>query len=103
MSIKDARGMEEKIRLAFEGLSDPHRLKMLDLLLEKEMNVSELCKHFSMKQPSVSHHLSVLKKGGVVKTQRKGKEMLYSVNKKYVASAMTYYFARFGFMVKGLE
>ncbi len=95
--------MDEKVRLFFDGVADAHRMKIVDLLLEKEMNVSQICAHFSMKQPSVSHHLAVLKKGGVVKTQRRGKEILYSINAKFISSVMTYYFARFGFMVKGAE
>ncbi len=88
------------MRAFFEGLADFHRMKMIDLLLEREMNVTAICAHFAMRQPSVSHHLSVLKKGGIVKTRRRGKEILYSVNRKYTSSVMTYYFARFGFMVK---
>lgn len=91
------------MRACFEGLADFHRLKMIDLLLEREMNVTALCAHFTMRQPSVSHHLAVLKKGGVVKTRRNGKEILYSVNRKYLSSVMTYYFARFGFMVKEIK
>ncbi len=92
--------MEGRLRAFFEGLADFHRMKMIDLLLEREMNVTAICAHFAMRQPSVSHHLSVLKKGGIVKTRRRGKEILYSVNRKYTSSVMTYYFARFGFMVK---
>lgn len=93
-------GMNEKVRLFFEGLSDVHRIKIIELLLEREMNVSGLCKNFSLKQPTVSHHISVLKKGGMLHARKSGKETYYSVNKKYVGSVMTYYFARFGFAVK---
>jgi ArsR family transcriptional regulator len=98
--MSGATGMSEKVRLFFEGLSDAHRIKMVEILLEREMNVSGICKNFSMKQPSVSHHLAVLKNGGILNTRKSGKETYYSVNKKYVSSIMTYYFARFGFMVK---
>lgn len=99
--MKNAEGgMDARVRAFFEGMADPHRMKMVDLLLEGEKNVSGICAHFSMKQPSVSHHLSVLKKGGIVKTRRQGKEIVYAVNKKFASSVMTYYFARFGFMVR---
>lgn len=100
---KERGAMEGRLRAFFEGLADFHRMKMIDLLLEREMNVTAICAHFAMKQPSVSHHLSVLKKGGIVKTRRQGKEILYSVNRKYISSVMTYYFARFGFMVKEMD
>ncbi|TBR21935.1 MAG: ArsR family transcriptional regulator [Candidatus Nitrosotenuis sp.] len=100
---KEHGAMEGRLRACFEGLADFHRLKMIDLLLEGEMSVTALCAHFTMRQPSVSHHLAVLKKGGIVKTRRNGKEILYSVNRKYLSSVMTYYFARFGFMVKEMD
>lgn len=103
MTVKEHGATEGRLRAFFEGLADFHRMKMLDLLLEREMNVTGLCAHFAMRQPSVSHHLAVLKKGGIVKTRRQGKEIFYSVNRKYVSSVMTYYFARFGFMVKEME
>ena len=99
---KERGAMEGRLRAFFEGLADFHRLKMIDLLLEREMGVTALCAHFAMKQPSVSHHLAVLKKGEIVKTRRRGKEILYSVNRKYISAVMTYYFARFGFMVKDM-
>ena len=96
-------GMDEKVRLFFDGLSDAHRIRMVDMLLEREMNVSAICGHFPLKQPSVSHHLKALKKGGALKARKSGKEVYYSVNRKYVSSIMTYYFARWGFMVKDID
>ncbi|MBI3793153.1 MAG: winged helix-turn-helix transcriptional regulator [Nitrospinae bacterium] len=96
-------GMNDKVRLFFEALSDQNRVRIIDVLLESESNVRKICAHFSMKQPSVSHHLAVLKKGGLVKTRKSGTKIFYSVNKKYVTSIMTYYFARFGFQVKEIE
>lgn len=93
-------GMDARVLASFEGLADAHRMRIIDLLLQREMNVGAICAHFSMKQPSVSHHLAVLKKGGLVKTRRQGKEIIYAVNKKFISSVMTFYFARFGFMVR---
>jgi len=101
--MKSGGGMDEKVRLFFDAMADTHRMRIVDMLIEKDMNVSQICAHFSMKQPSVSHHLAVLKKGGVVKAQRRGKEILYSINRKFASSVMTYYFARFGFAIKEVE
>jgi len=92
--------IDTQIRAFFEGFADKHRMKILELLLERRMNVSEICTHFSMKQPSVSHHLAVLKKSGVIETKREGKEIYYSINRKNIAALMTYYLSRFGLEVK---
>ena len=98
--IETEKKIDSQIRAFFEGFSDKHRMKILELLLERRMNVTEICSHFTMKQPSVSHHLAVLKKSGVIETQREGKEIYYSINRKNIASLMTYYLARYGLEVK---
>jgi DNA-binding transcriptional ArsR family regulator len=45
----------------FKALSDNNRRKILELLKEKDMSVSELLKHFNITQASISHHLDILK------------------------------------------
>ena len=52
-------------------------------LVEKEQNVSMLCKKLKSRQPTVSHHLGILRMGGVVDTKRSGKEIFYSVQPKH--------------------
>lgn len=59
--------MKEECTTFFKAVSDDTRVKIMDLLRESSMCVSEICEHFDMKQPSISHHLSILKSaGGVV-------------------------------------
>ena len=72
--------MKTKCILIFQALSDPTRQKILKLLKKKEMCVTEICKHFNMTQPSVSHHLDILKRSGLVKYEKKGKEVYYANN-----------------------
>jgi DNA-binding transcriptional ArsR family regulator len=72
--------MKTKCILIFQALSDPTRQKILELLRKKEMNVTEICKHFNMTQPSISHHLDILKRVGLVKYNKKGKEVYYTNN-----------------------
>ncbi len=54
------------------------------LLLEKSMNVTELSKKTKLEQSVVSHHLKHLKACSYVTVSIKGKERLYTVNKKTV-------------------
>lgn len=72
--------MKTKCVLIFQALSDPTRQKILRLLRKKEMCVTEICKHFKMTQPSISHHLDILKRSNLVKYRKKGKEVYYANN-----------------------
>ena len=64
----------------FKAISDPTRVKIMELLKDKEMNVGEICKHFDMQQPSISHHLSILKNATIVKDRKQGKEVYYHLD-----------------------
>ena len=61
-------------------VSDPTRLQVLMLLAEKERNVSELCSDLgTQSQPAVSHHLALLRHGGIIAPRRQGKNNFYSL------------------------
>lgn len=64
----------------FKALSDGNRRKILQLLKQGDMNVSDLLKHFDITQASLSHHLDILKQAGLVKAVRDGQFMIYSLN-----------------------
>jgi ArsR family transcriptional regulator, arsenate/arsenite/antimonite-responsive transcriptional repressor len=74
--------MENRCRcvLIFHALSNPIRQKILKLLTKKKMCVSDICKNFQITQPSISHHLDILKRAGLVVYQKKGKEVYYGAN-----------------------
>ena len=63
----------------FRTLGDKTRLSILCLLMDAELNVTEICKKLRMAQPSVSHHLGILRGGGMVNTRRDGKQVYYSL------------------------
>ncbi|MEI7563140.1 MAG: autorepressor SdpR family transcription factor [bacterium] len=64
----------------FKTLSDKNRRKILQLLKEKEMTVSDLLTHFSISQASLSHHLDILKRVNLVLDERRGQFVFYSLN-----------------------
>jgi len=72
--------MENHCALIFQALSDQTRQKILKLLSKRKMCVSEICKNFEITQPSISHHLDILKKAGLVVYHKKGKEVFYQAN-----------------------
>ena len=63
----------------FRVLGDQTRLAILNLLADGEMNVTGICKKLRLPQPSVSHHLGILRASQLVKTRRSGKEIHYSL------------------------
>jgi len=65
----------------FSLLSDPTRLGVLKMLSQSPKNVTALCKRLGLKQPTVSHHLGLLRMGQMVIGTRKGKTVIYTSNK----------------------
>ena len=63
-----------------QALVDPTRRKILELLKKKDMPAGEIGKYFSITPPSLSHHLNILKQANLVTYQRKGQELIYSLN-----------------------
>lgn len=67
-----------------KALSDDTRQKMLKMLQEREMCVGDIVESFSLSQPTVSHHLNILKNIGLVKSRKEGKLVFYSINQDNV-------------------
>lgn len=65
----------------FFALCDATRIKILELLKEEELCVSEICARFKITQPSMSHHLQILKRAGLVKSEKRGREVYYSFDR----------------------
>lgn len=64
----------------YKALSDTTRRKILELLKERDMTVNEITGNFNISQPSISHHLSILKNSGLIESNREGKYIKYSLN-----------------------
>ena len=63
-----------------KALSDPTRRKILELLKKGPMSAGELGKEFDMTGATMSHHLSILKKAGLVQDEKKGTFIYYEIN-----------------------
>ncbi|MFQ6394195.1 metalloregulator ArsR/SmtB family transcription factor [Nocardia sp. KC 131] len=65
---------------AFKALADPARLRLLSLIASRpgaEVCVCELTPQFELSQPTVSHHLKVLREAGLIDCQRRGTWVYY--------------------------
>jgi DNA-binding transcriptional ArsR family regulator len=69
----------QRAAILLKQLSDPTRLQVITLLNEGERNVGGLCDQFNLSQPAVSHHLAMLRYGGIVDSRRQGKNNFYSL------------------------
>jgi ubiquinone/menaquinone biosynthesis C-methylase UbiE len=68
-------------------LADPTRLRLLLLLEEEELSVAELQDICGMGQSRISSHLAQLKRAGVVKDRRAGKNVYYGLSRKTLGGA----------------
>ena len=64
----------------FSALADPTRRKILKLLRKRDLSVNEIALNFDMTLPSLSHHLATLKNTDLVTTERRGQQIIYSLN-----------------------
>ncbi len=64
----------------FRLLSDKTRLTIVLLLSRGERNVTSLCEELNLPQPTVSHHLGLLRESKVVSNRRSGKQVFYVLN-----------------------
>ena len=66
-------------------LADETRQRILQMLLtQDELSVSDIVDTFHVSQPTISHHLSVLKQFGLVTSRKEGKQVFYAINRARV-------------------
>ena len=70
----------------FKAPADPTRVRILNLLIRNpELCVCDMNASIDLSQPTVSHHLSLLKKAGLVDCETRGKWCFYRANTKAIA------------------
>ena len=75
--------MEEDIlkiqAAAFNALGHPVRLKVLEKLRDGPCCVCKIIPYVGCKQPNVSHHLAILRRAGIIRSEKRGAEVWYDV------------------------
>ena len=74
----DTTVFEEKAEM-LKAIAHPYRLCIIKGLMENSCNVSKIQECLKLPQSTVSQHLSKLKSVGIVKGERKGLEICYSI------------------------
>src|SRR5687767_6134510 len=69
----------QRAAILLKQVSDPTRLQVILMLSEGERHVGGLCGELNQSQPAVSHHLALLRHGGIIVPRRQGKNNFYSL------------------------
>jgi len=68
----------------FRNLANPIKTEIISALKEKESSVKELVKRLKIEQSKLSHSLASLRFCNLVLVKKRGKERIYSLNKKTI-------------------
>lgn len=79
--------MTDKCSRMLSVLADPQRLRIIECLSDGSRNVGELAVCLGKHLVKVSHHLSVLKKAGLVKSNRRGRYIYYELQSGAISSS----------------
>ena len=75
--------IEQSINI-FKALGDRTRLLIVYSIMDEAKSVNVITNELKMTQSAISHQLQVLKLNGIIKSERKGKEVYYSLDDEHV-------------------
>lgn len=77
----------EKAAQAFKALGDDNRLRIIELIASQgEMCACRILDELDIAQPTLSHHMKLLKDAGLVKARKQGRWMHYSMDRSMLES-----------------
>ncbi len=81
----------------FRALADPTRRAIIDMLAEGDRPIADIASAFDMTRPAVAKHLAILREGGVIAMERRGREHIHRLNPQALKTAADWlgYFDRF--------
>jgi DNA-binding transcriptional ArsR family regulator len=69
----------QRASILLKQASDPTRLQIILMLSEGERHVGSLGDELNQSQPAISHHLALLRHGGIIAPRRQGKNNFYAL------------------------
>lgn len=69
-----------------KALADETRQKIMNLVCCEWLSVNEVVEKLDVSQPTVSHHLAILREAGLVKVREEGKQTFYTLNQERMAT-----------------
>ena len=70
------------------ALADPMRQDLVQILARAELNVGDIAERVTLSRPTVSHHLNILRRAGLVRVRKQGREMYYRLNKDRIVDTL---------------
>lgn len=77
--------LQQDLAQLFKVLGDFTRIRILNALYHSELCVCDLTSILGMNQSAVSHQLRVLRDAKIVKSRKKGKNVLYSLDDSHIS------------------
>lgn len=85
-----------KQQSVFKALADPTRRSILRRLRKGSQTAGELAEAFPITRASLSHHFGILKAADLVRTERRGQHIVYSLNASVMEEAAALFMDLFG-------
>ncbi len=89
MNPADMQANAEQAADLLKAMANKHRLLILCMLNNRELSVSELNEEVDIPQSTLSQHLSVLRRDGLVKTRREAQTIYYSLSSDEVITVIS--------------
>jgi len=86
----------EKATECLKTLAHPHRLRIVQMLLQGRYTVGELAEACEIPSHMASEHLRLMQRCGLLASEKDGRKAYYSVVEPHLASIMTCIEQRFG-------
>lgn len=78
----------DQFAAAFKALSNPVRLQIIDLISQGGGQICgcDIERHFDLTQPTISHHLKVLRDAGLISSEARGVSVFHRLNSSMLTS-----------------
>ena len=83
-SLVKSRRLAEQLARTFKSLSDPTRVRIISVLLKREICVTDLTAVLEMSQSAISHQLGDMREMGLVKFRKEGRHVFYALDDEHV-------------------
>lgn len=70
-----------------KAIADETRQKIMAICCCQQLSVNDIVDAIHVSQPTVSHHLKILKSAGLVRSERRGKQVFYTLNQEQLAAS----------------
>lgn len=80
----------EKMSVFFKALGDETRLKIIAMLTIEDLCMCEIVAGLEGASSTISHHLKIMEKGGVIEARREGKFTIFRLNKEKLHPFISY-------------